>query len=81
MRDVVGASWRSRWNSFHLDTPNHVTLLPDSEAPGKADAFLPRDEWVGVMDAYRAKHELPIREGVEVGTIRGSEAATRSRRR
>ncbi|MDH5673644.1 MAG: NAD(P)/FAD-dependent oxidoreductase [Myxococcales bacterium] len=68
-RQSVGSSWRERWDSFHLNTPGRINVLPDADVPGAADAFLHRDEWVAYMDAYRAKHELPIRCDVEVRAI------------
>lgn len=67
-RSTVGASWRTRWDSFHLNTPSHVNLLPDAaELP--MDEFWSRDQWVSHLDGYRAQFELPVRTGVDVTAI------------
>ncbi|TAJ21395.1 MAG: FAD-dependent oxidoreductase, partial [Dehalococcoidia bacterium] len=45
-RGYIGESWRSqRWDSFVLNTPNALSLLP-GDAPGDADpgGFWTRDE-------------------------------------
>lgn len=52
----MGASWRGRWDSFHLNTPNRINLLPDADVVGEPTAFLPRDRWVAELEAYQRKH-------------------------
>lgn len=69
-RDGVGASWRNRWDSFHLNTPSEINLLPDAEAPGAAGSFLNRDAWIAAMGRYRARHALPVHTDVEVRAVR-----------
>lgn len=69
-RDGVGASWRRRWDSFHLNTPNEINALPDGDAPGERGGFLSRDAWVETLEGYQRTHELPVRSGVEVKSIR-----------
>ena len=68
-RERVGASWRTRWDSFYLNTPNEITVLPDGEAPGSPEGFASRDTWVRSLESYAREHELPIREGVEVRSV------------
>ena len=68
-RDRVGASWRRRWDGFHLNTPGEINVLPDAEAPGEAGGFLSRDAWVATLEDYVARHGLPVREGVEVRAV------------
>jgi len=71
-RGRVGESWRSaRWDSFHLNTPNRFNALPDSAYDGDApEGFAPRDELVRYLERYREARDLPIREGVEVRSVR-----------
>jgi len=71
-RGRIGHSWRTqRWNSFHLNTPNLINLLPDDRYEGDAPfGFVPATELVRDFEAYRARHQLPIEEGVEVTAVR-----------
>ena len=47
-RGRVGESWRGRWESFCLVTPNWTMQLPDQPYDGEnPDAFDARDEIVG----------------------------------
>jgi putative flavoprotein involved in K+ transport len=66
----VGQTWRGRWDSFCLVTPNWSVRLPghpyDREDP---DGFMPRDEVVGYLERYAAGFEAPVREGVEVTSL------------
>ena len=68
----VGESWRSqRWDSFVLNTPNWMSLLPGEAEPVEArDAFLARDAFVGHLDAYVRDQRLAIRAGSEVTNLR-----------
>lgn len=67
----VGQTWRGRWDSFCLVTPNWSVQLPghhyDKQDP---DGFMPRDEIVGYLERYAAGFDAPLREGVEVTSIR-----------
>src|SRR6476660_2622939 len=66
-RDRVGQTWRGRWDSFCLVTPNWSVQLPghpyDREDP---DGFMPRDELVAYLERYAAGFGAPVREGVDV---------------
>lgn len=72
-RGRVGESWRSqRWDSFTLNTPTWMNGLPgDEEADLGAplDGFMATDGWVARLDAYAARWELPIHEGVSVTAV------------
>ena len=74
-RGRVGQSWRSRWDSFCLVTPNWSVQLPgrpyDERDP---DGFMPRDEVVGYLERYAAGFDAPVREGVEVHSLRSRPA-------
>jgi putative flavoprotein involved in K+ transport len=66
-RGRVGQTWRDRWDSFCLVTPNWSLRLPDGQYDGAdPDGFMGRDEMVGYLERYAATFEAPIREGIEV---------------
>jgi putative flavoprotein involved in K+ transport len=70
-RGRIGETWRGRWESFCLVTPNWSVQLPgygyDGEDP---DGFMPRDEIVAYLERYAADFTAPVREGVEVRSLR-----------
>ncbi|MGH3130093.1 MAG: FAD-dependent oxidoreductase, partial [Gaiellaceae bacterium] len=46
-RGRIGETWRGRWNSFCLVTPNWTVQLPGYPYDGDdPDGFMPRDETV-----------------------------------
>jgi putative flavoprotein involved in K+ transport len=70
-RGRVGQSWRARWDSFCLVTPNWGMRLPGGPYDGDdPDGYLPRDEIVGYLEGYAAANAGPVREGVEVTAMR-----------
>jgi putative flavoprotein involved in K+ transport len=67
----VGHSWRSeRWDTFCLVTPNWQCRLPDFPYTG-ADpkGFMLRDEIVAYLEAFAAKVQPPLIEGVAVTRV------------
>jgi putative flavoprotein involved in K+ transport len=67
-RDRVAASWRSRWESFSLVTPNFLMDLTDQRYEGDdPEGFLPRDEIVAFLERYA--EGAPVRTGVEVTSV------------
>jgi putative flavoprotein involved in K+ transport len=66
----LGQTWRGRWHSFCLVTPNWSVQLPghpyDREDP---HGFMLRDEVVGYLERYAAGFDAPVREGVEVTSL------------
>jgi len=70
-RGRLGQTWRGRWDSFCLVTPNWSVQLPgrpyDRDDP---DGFMPRDELVRYLEGYAAGFDAPVREGVEVSSVR-----------
>jgi Pyridine nucleotide-disulphide oxidoreductase len=67
-RGRVGQTWRDRWDSFCLVTPNWTVQLPGYAYDGAdPDGFMPRDEIVAYVERYAA--EAPVREGVDVRSI------------
>ncbi len=70
-RGRVGQSWAGRWDSFCLVTPNWFVQLPGHPYDGgDPDGFMPRDEIVAYLERYAARIAAPVREGVEVTSLR-----------
>lgn len=69
-RGRVAQTWRGRWNSFCLVTPNWSLQLPDHAYSGAdPDGFLARDEIVDYLESYAASFQAPVKEGVEVTAL------------
>ena len=69
-RDRVGETWRHRWDSFCLVTPNWTLQLPGHPYDGDdPDGFMPREEIVEYLERYAAKLSAPVREGVGVTSL------------
>jgi len=70
-RGRVAETWRGRWDSFCLVTPNWSVQLPGHPYDGEdPDGFMPRDELVAYLERYAGAVEAPVREGVEVSSLR-----------
>jgi putative flavoprotein involved in K+ transport len=70
-RGRIGQTWRDRWDSFCLVTPNWMLQLPGGPYEGDdPDGYLPRDEIVAYLEEYAARFGAPVRTGVEVLTLR-----------
>jgi cation diffusion facilitator CzcD-associated flavoprotein CzcO len=70
-RGKVGQTWRGRWQSFCLVTPNWSMQLPGRPYDGEdPDAFDPRDEIVAFLERYASSNGGPLREGVDVKELR-----------
>ena len=68
-RARVAQSWRGRWDSFTLVTPNWTLDLPGAPySGGDPEGHVPRDEIVAYLLAYAA--QAPVREGVDVVALR-----------
>lgn len=66
----IGKSWRGRWDSFTLVTPNWQLQLPGFPYQGDdPEGFLTRDEVVRYLEEYAATFDPPLRFGVEVTAI------------
>ena len=69
-RGRIGQSWRDRWDSFCLVTPNWSIQLPSGAYEGDdPDGFLVRDEIAAYLERYAAGFDAPVREGVDVQGI------------
>ncbi|HEX2424404.1 MAG TPA: NAD(P)-binding domain-containing protein [Actinomycetota bacterium] len=66
-RGRVAQTWRGRWDSFCLVTPNWSVRLPDGGYDGPdPDGFMGRDELVRHVETYAKNVAAPVREGVDV---------------
>ena len=72
-RGQVGQTWRDRWDSFCLVTPNWSAQLPGGAYDGPhPDGFMPRDDIVGYLERYATTSGVPVRENVDVQSIEQS---------
>ena len=70
-RGRIGQTWRGRWDSFCLVTPNWSVQLPGHHYDGDdPDGFMPRDGVVDYLERYAAAAGAPVREGIEVTSVR-----------
>jgi putative flavoprotein involved in K+ transport len=68
-KEALGASWRKRWDSFTLVTPNAMCNLPNFACNGDPDGFLQRDGIVRYLEDFAATFEPPLRTGVCVTAV------------
>jgi putative flavoprotein involved in K+ transport len=69
-RRRVGETWRRRWDSFCLVTPNWTMDLPGHPyTGGDPDGFAPRDEIVAYLEGYASTLEVPVRTGCDVRSV------------
>jgi putative flavoprotein involved in K+ transport len=69
-RGKIGDTWRRRWDSFCLVTPNCYCQLPGFPYDGaEPEGFMLRDEIVAYVERFAASFEPPYREGVEVHRV------------
>jgi putative flavoprotein involved in K+ transport len=74
-RGRVGQTWRDRWDSFCLVTPNWSVQLPGGEYAGdKPDGYMARDEVVAHLVQYADSFAAPVHEGVEVSSLSAAKA-------
>ena len=74
-KNTIGYSWRSkRWDSFCLVTPNWQCKLPGYHYAGdEPQGFMQKDQIVQYIENYAASFTPPVREGVEVLSVRHSQ--------
>jgi len=65
----VGDSWRNRWDSLRLFTPNRLNGLPGMPFPGPRWGFPTKDEFADYLEGYAARFELPVRTSVPVDRL------------
>jgi putative flavoprotein involved in K+ transport len=65
-----GESWRSRWDSLMMITPNWMNGLPDLPYPGSANDFSPRATTIDYLRRYGEFTGAPVRWGTAVRILR-----------
>jgi len=66
-RSAVAASWRARWDSLHLLTPNWLMRLPGHAYDGTdPDAFMHTSEVARFIEGYAALIAAPVHTGTTV---------------
>jgi putative flavoprotein involved in K+ transport len=74
-RGRIGETWRRRWDTFCLVTPNWTVRLPGSPYSGPdPDGFMPRDEIVATLEDYAHSFGAPVRQGVVVAGVESPSA-------
>ncbi len=72
-RGLIGDTWRNRWDSFCLVTPNHLCRLPGFPYDGDdPHGFMHRDQIVAYIERFAASFGPPRRDGVEVNRVAAS---------
>ena len=68
----IGDTWRNqRWDSFKLNTPNKVNLLPGPENVFSDDeGFCSSMEYVSFLESYSRKFHLPVVENSRVLSVK-----------
>ena len=71
----IGESWLSqRWDSFQLNTPNFMNILPGLPYDGpQADGFWRTDKLLDYFQHYVDHLQLPVRTGVKVISVKRAE--------
>jgi len=69
-RGRVAQTWRNRWDSFCLVTPNATIELPGGSYRGDdPNGFLRKEELVSHFERWAGSFEAPLREGVAVSSL------------
>lgn len=69
-RGEVGETWcTQRWDSFSLNTPDVLNMLPGGEPKTGPDTFTPTAPWIAELDRYVRAHALPVRTRCAVTAV------------
>jgi putative flavoprotein involved in K+ transport len=69
-RERIAQTWRDRWESFCLVTPNATIRLPGGAYVGDdPDAFMRKDEIIRHFERWAGSFRAPVREGVTVTSL------------
>src|SRR5205085_1602815 len=58
--ELIGAAWRTRWESLTLFTPRRYSGLPGLPFPGDPEGYPIRDEVIAYLEQYAQTFDLPI---------------------
>ena len=61
-RGRIGETWRTqRWDSFRMNTPNVLTVMPGSPYEGPdPEGFMTSRDFLIHLEALAARHALPV---------------------
>jgi putative flavoprotein involved in K+ transport len=61
-RRRIADTWRAqRWDAFHMNTPNLLTVMPSDHYEGPdPEGFLTRDGFVALLEDFAARNRLPV---------------------
>ena len=62
----TGDSWRNRWDSLSLFTPNWANSLPGMQIPGEKWDLPTKDEVADYLESYAHSFDLPIRHHTRI---------------
>ncbi len=70
-RARIGETWRTqRWDSFRFNIPRVLTVMPGDRYDGDdPEGAMTRDEFVGMLEGYVARHGLPVQTGEAVTEV------------
>ena len=76
-RGRVCETWRTqRWDSFRMNTPNLLTVLPGDRYEGpEPQGYMSRNDFVEMVDGYVRRNDLRVREQTSVASVRRVEGA------
>ena len=71
-RARVCETWRTqRWDSFRMNTPNVLTVLPGDSYDGHdPEGYMTRDDFVAMVEDYVRRNDLRVRENTRVEEVR-----------
>lgn len=74
-RNRICETWRTqRWDSFRMNTPNELTVLPGDRYNGpEPEGYMTRDDFVDMVEAYVRRNSLRVRENTEVSDVQRTE--------
>ena len=74
-RGEVASSWRSRWDSLRLLTPNWQSRLPGHRYDGDdPDGFMTMPEVIRFLSSYATTIEAPVETNTAVTSVRATDA-------
>jgi putative flavoprotein involved in K+ transport len=77
-RGRIGDTWRQRWDTFCLVTPNWCCRLPGFPYDGdEPEGFILRDQIVDYVERFAKSFEPPYRGGIEVRRVSASKGVGR----
>ena len=72
--DCIGASWRKRFSSLTLFTPNNLNRMAGFVAPHGRDRYLNKDEFADYLQEYAEHFELNVQLNSQVTKLRKTDA-------